>query len=145
MNFEFMFQKISMKRRIPRVLILIFFGWSMFSSCTDENNGDPNIPGSDRDKFVGDWLCEETVAGNAPNTFTITIQKHGVEDTVYVYNFNNLGAPYYAIWLISSNSVTIPNQDVTQVNLIGSGVYTNNKIELNYSSDGESVTATCTQ
>ncbi len=119
---------------------------AFFSACADDNAADPNVPGSDRDKFVGDWLCKETVTGSpSSTTFTITIQKHGVEDTLYVYNFNNIGAPFYAIWLVSGNSVTIPNQTISQVDLVGSGFYDNDKINLNYSSDSDQVSAVCTQ
>jgi hypothetical protein len=117
----------------------------IFNSCTDDNSTDPNIPGSDRDKFTGDWLCKETLAGSAPNTFTINIQKHGTEDTLFVYNFNNLGASNYTIWLVSGNSVTIPFQTVTQIDLTGSGFYSSGKINLNYSSDADQLTAVCTQ
>ncbi len=116
----------------------------LFSSCTDDNQADPNIPGSDRDKFTGDWLCKETI-GSASTTFTISIQKHGDNDTLYVYNFNNIGAPFRAIWLVSGNSVTIPNQNISQVDIAGSGLFNNNKINLNYTSDTETVSAVCTQ
>lgn len=117
----------------------------LFNGCSDDNAADPNIPGSDRNKFVGDWLCKETVAGSTPTTFTITIQKHGADDTLYVYNFNNIGAPFYAVWLVSTNSVTIPNQTISQVDLFGTGLFDNNKINLTYTSDTESVSALCTQ
>ncbi len=123
------------------VCALIFF----LSSCTDDNSADPNIPGSDRDKFTGDWLCKETIPGVPTSTFTITIQKHGSDDTLYVYNFNNIGSPLYAIWLVSGNSVTIPNQTISQIDVGGSGFFNNDEINLNYNSDGEAVTALCTK
>jgi hypothetical protein len=113
--------------------------------CSEEDTGDPSIPGSDRDKYTGSWLCKETYAGNPSNTFTINVQKHGSDDTLYVYNFNNLGSSFYTIWLISGNSVTIPNQDVspTQVNISGSGFYDDGEINLTYTSDGDNVSADC--
>lgn len=113
-------------------------------SCSDEGTAEPYVPGADRDKFVGSWKCKETYAGQAPNTFTINIQKYGTDDTLYVYNFNNLGSSLFAIWLVSSNSVVIPNQSITQTNVSGSGFYNNEVINLTYSSDGEQVTAECT-
>lgn len=113
-------------------------------SCSDEGTAEPFVPGSDRDKFVGSWKCKETYAGQAPNTFTINIQKHGSDDTLYVYNFNNLGSSLITIWLVSSNSVVIPNQSITQTVVSGSGFYNNGVINLTYSSDGEQVTAECT-
>src|SRR5688572_23063731 len=93
----------------------------ILNGCVDDNAADPDIPGSDRDKFVGAWICKETVQGNAPNTFTIQIQKHGEDDTLLVYNFNNVGAPDYAVWIISDNSITIPAQTITQIDIAGSG------------------------
>ncbi len=125
-------------------LLVIIGMLSFIASCAPDNSGDPNIPGSDRDKFEGNWLCKETISGSAPNTFTITISKHGNGDTLYVYNFNNLGSPSYAIWLVSGNSVTIPAQTITQVDILGSGIYNNDKINLNYSSDTDQISATCT-
>lgn len=113
-------------------------------SCSDEGTAEPYVPGADRDKFVGSWKCKETYAGQAPNTFTINIEKHGSEDTLFVYNFNNLGSSLYVMWLVSTNSVAIPNQTVTQTIVSGSGIYNNGVINLNYSSDGEQVTAECT-
>lgn len=126
------------------LILMAFIG---IQGCTEEDTGDPSIPGSDRDKFTGNWLCKETYQGAAPNTFTINIQKHGADDTLYVYNFNNLGSSYFTIWLVSGNSVTIPNQDVspTQVNLSGSGFYSNGEVNLNYTSDGDVVSANCTR
>ena len=123
------------------VLTLALF----FASCADDDGADPNIPGSDRDKYVGEWICAETVSGGPTNSFTITIQKHGSDDTLYVYNFNNIGAPTYAIWLISGNSVTIPSQTILQIDVGGSGFYDDGTINLNYTSDGESMTAVCSE
>ena len=125
-------------------ILFLFSSVLILHSCTDDNNPDPNIPGSDRDKFLGNWLCKETVPGTSPVTFTINIQKHGVDDTVYVYNFNNLGSQDYAIWIISGNSITIPQQTIAQVDVGGSGFYTNDEINLTYSSDNDQVTALCT-
>ncbi|HEX5002825.1 MAG TPA: hypothetical protein VFW78_10045 [Bacteroidia bacterium] len=126
------------------VLLALVF---LIQGCAKDDTGDPSIPGSDRDKYVGNWLCKETYSGSTPNTFTINIQKHGDLDTLYVYNFNNLGSQYYTIWLISGNSVTIPNQDVspTQVTISGSGFYNSSKINLTYTSDGDNVNAECTR
>lgn len=129
--------------KIRQTLFLITIA-IFFVACAEEDSADPNIPGSDRDKFTGDWLCQETVSGNPSTTFTITVQKHGSDDTLYVYNFNNIGSPFYAIWLVSGNSVTIPSQTVSQIDLSGSGFYNNSEVSLNYNSDGDAVSAVCT-
>lgn len=140
-------KKIQHRLRIPAALVILAFSFSGLTGCAEEDTGDPAIPGSDRDKFTGSWLCKETYAGSAPNTFTLNIQKHGADDTLYVYNFNNLGASFYTIWLVSGNSVTIPVQDVspTQVNISGSGFYSGGEINLTYTSDGDNVSAECTR
>ena len=129
------------------VLGMVVISFLGIQGCAEDDTGDPAIPGSDRDKYVGNWLCKETYAGSTPNTFTINVQKHGTEDTLYVYNFNNLGSAFYTIWLISGNSVTIPNQDVspTAVNIAGSGFYSDGEVSLTYTSDGDNVSALCTR
>lgn len=131
-------------RKLHSALILLSLA-TLLHSCTDEDPAEPNVPGSDRDKFVGTWICKETYSGQAPTTFSINIQKHGSDDTLYVYNFNNLGSPYFAVWLVSGNSVTIPSQSITSTLISGSGFYNNGKIDLTYSSDGDQVTAECTR
>ena len=136
------------KLRQPRIFIgLIIIAFVGLQGCAQEDTGDPSVPGSDRDKYVGNWLCKETYAGSAPNTFTINVQKVGSQDTVFVYNFNNLGSSFYTIWLISGNSITIPNQDVspTAVNIQGTGFYNDGEISLTYTSDGDNVSALCTR
>ena len=126
------------------LFLALIGGLLLLQSCASDDNADPNIPGSDRDKYLGNWLCTETYAGQAPTTFTITIQKKGDVDSVLVYNFNNIGAPFYAIWLISGNSITIPNQSIESIQVSGTGFYDNNKLTLSYTSDGASVSAVCT-
>ena len=141
-------EKFSRLYRIPLYIGLLAVAIAGLPGCAKEDSGDPNIPGSDRDKYTGSWLCKETYSGSSnPNTFTINIQKHGADDTLYVYNFNNLGSSDYAIWLVSGNSVTIPNQDVssTQVNISGSGFYNDGELDLTYFSDGDQVSANCTR
>ena len=113
---------------------------TLFNACTDET-ADPGTPGSDRDKYVGSWLCKESVNGAQVAAFTVQIQKYGSQDSLKVYNFGNAGASDYAIWLVSGNSITVPAQAVAQINFDGYGFYSNSKLNLNYNSDGEATTA----
>jgi hypothetical protein len=53
------------------------------SSCADES-AEPELPGADRDKYVGSWLCKESVNGSQVAAFTINIQKVGQNDSVKV-------------------------------------------------------------
>jgi hypothetical protein len=115
----------------------------MVTSCAEES-AEPDLPGADRDKYVGSWLCKESVNGNQVAAFTINIQKVGQNDSVKVFNFSNVGSGDYAIWLISGNSITIPAQTVAGVDFGGTGFYSSGDLDLNYTSDTETISALCT-
>jgi hypothetical protein len=115
----------------------------MVTSCAEES-AEPDLPGADRDKYVGSWLCKESVNGTQVAAFTINIQKVGQNDSVKVFNFSNVGSGDYAIWLISGNSITIPAQTVAGVDFGGTGFYSSGDLDLNYTSDTETISALCT-
>ncbi|MFM7176710.1 MAG: hypothetical protein ACKO0X_04740 [Bacteroidota bacterium] len=115
----------------------------MITSCAEEG-AEPDLPGADRDKYVGSWLCKEFVNGSQVAAFTINIQKIGQNDSVKVSNFSNVGSGDYAIWLISGNSITIPAQTVAGVDFGGTGFYSSGDLDLNYTSDTETISALCT-
>ena len=96
------------------------------------------------DQYVGQWSCKET-QGSVSTTFTITISKHGSQDTLDVYNFDNLGSNEKAIFIVNENSVTIPSQTVTGFSISGYGTYSNDKLNLNYDVDMDTYTAVCTK
>lgn len=130
-----------MKRNCLK-LILIAGIIIFISSCADEDN----TTAPTTDKYVGSWSCKET-QGSTSTTFTITISKHGTEDTLDVYNLNNLGSNERAIFIVSGNSVVIPSQDVgnPSYSVAGSGTYSGGKINLNYTVDNDSYTAVCSK
>ena len=107
----------------------------ILSACAKEDTA-PDV-----DKYLGDWVCKE----NPPSTFHINITKHGNEDSLDVSNFNNLGAGFKALFIVSGNSVVIPNQDVSGFSVSGSGTYNNNKMNLSYKVDSDNFTAECTK
>ena len=118
----------------------------VFSSCAKDDDTEPSAPGSDRDKFLGTWLCSETVQNGPTTVFTIKIESQGSEDTIRIINFNNLGNPYAAYALISGSSMVIPAQQITQVDIAGSGLYNNQgKIIMNYTADADTLSAVCSQ
>ncbi len=123
--------------------ILLAVVITLLYSCAKDDSFSPNA--DDRERYLGNWICKETVQGQTPTTFTITVSSFGDTDTLQVKNFNQLGASTSALWLVSDNSITIPAQQVTQVALSGFGFYKDGKLDLTYTADGESVTADCTR
>ncbi|MFZ9942899.1 MAG: hypothetical protein ACO3O0_04765 [Bacteroidia bacterium] len=135
-----MTESINFRNRIASLVVGSLF---LVSSCAEEP-AEPELPGADRDKYVGSWLCKEFVNGNQVAAFTINIQKVGDNDSLRVYNFGNAGANDYAIWLVSGNSITIPSQSVATIAFNGTGFYDGGDLDLTYNSDGEAIDALCT-
>jgi len=131
---------------------IAFVTISLFiASCSDETV-DPTVDA--RDKFTGSWLCKETITSppTSNQTFTIKISKIGNGDSVLIKNFSGLGETTLpqAYAEISGNSIVIPSQKitVTEIPVQGSGIYSSNggeKINMNYTTDGQSATAVCTK
>jgi hypothetical protein len=133
-------------KKIPVTLCLL--GVLLFSSCAEEDTADPLT--DDREKFLGSWTCKETISGSVM-TFSVFITSFGESDSVRISNFSNYGNTAVALGLVSGNSLTIPAQEIgiTNIPVQGTGTYTNQggneKINLIYTSDGQSATAICTR
>ena len=127
-------------------LLLIASALLFFSSCADDNTVDPNV--DPREKFLGGWTCKETIGANTI-TFTINISSYGESDSVRISNFSGYGNTAVALGLVTGNSLQIPNQQIgiTNIPVQGSGTYSsqggNEKISMNYLTDGQSATAVC--
>jgi hypothetical protein len=133
---------------MKKISFIAFATFALFiASCSDETV-DPTV--DPRDKFTGNWLCQETITGMQPVTFTISISKLSGDDAVLISNFSNYGTTSDQTRAeIQGNSIVIPYQEITQTNIVvqGSGIYSSNggvKITMNYTTDGESATAVCT-
>jgi len=127
-------------------LLLTIAAIFLFAACSDDNNSDPNL--DDRIKFLGSWTCDETI-GSSQSAFTIVITTFGESDSLRVSNFSNLGNSSVALALVSGKSIVFPGQQVgvTNIDIQGSGLYltqgANEKMNLNYSVDGQSALANC--
>jgi hypothetical protein len=117
----------------------LLFGILFLASCTKD---DEIIT---RDQYIGTWSCKETENQLAPTTFSISMEALGTEDSLRVYNFNNLGASEHAIFIVNSSSVVIPSQYIDSFLVSGSGTLSNNKINLTYTVDSDHYTAECSQ
>ena len=134
---------------MKKISLIAFATVALFiASCSDETVDPAADP---RDKFTGSWLCQETVTGSPAQSFTITISKVGSGDSVKITNFSNYGTTSPQTYAeISGNSIVIPFQNITTTGIAvqGSGLYSSSggeKINMNYTTDGESATAVCTK
>lgn len=129
-------------------LLLTIVALGLFSACSDEDT--PGLNVDDREKFLGTWTCAETI-GSSTTTFPIIITSYGESDSLRISNFSNYGNTAVALGLVSGKSIVIPNQQIGVTNIVvqGSGLYfsqgANEKMNLNYTSDGQSATAVCTK
>ncbi len=117
----------------------------LFASCAKEND---DINADDRDQFTGTWSCNETENSSPPVTikFPITISKKGSADTLTISNFNNIGASFQAIFLVSGTSIAVPAQDVSAFHVSGgSGLLSSGKISITYTVDNVNYSAECTR
>lgn len=129
-------------------LLLTIVALGLLGACSDEDT--PGLNVDDREKFLGTWSCAETI-GSSTTTFPIIITSYGESDSLRISNFSNYGNTAVALGLVSGKSIVIPNQQigVTLITVQGSGLYfnqgANEKMNLNYTSDGQSATAVCTK
>ena len=133
---------------MKKILLYCLPAMLFFASCAEDDAADPLI--DDREKFLGEWNCTETI-GTSSMSFKIYITSYGESDSMRLSNFSNYGNTAVALGLSSGNSIVIPNQQIGITNIVvqGSGTYSstggNEKINLAYSTDGQSATAVCTR
>jgi hypothetical protein len=133
---------------MKKIIGISLVAFTLFLAACSDETVDPAV--DVRDKFTGGWLCKETIAG-ATTSFTITISKVGSGDSLKISNFSNYGTSSPQTYAeVSGNSIVIPLQNITTtaIPVQGSGIYSSSggeKINLNYSSDGQSATAVCTK
>lgn len=118
-------------RKNKEILFLLTLVMLAFSACTPENDN----TGDDRDKFTGSWTCRDsnTTTGVTDPLYSVSISKIGVDDTIMISNFYNLGGSTFVKAVVSGTSVVIPNQYDDSYLINGSGIYSNSEVKLNYS------------
>jgi hypothetical protein len=124
---------------MKRVIVALLTSAMIYTSCEDENSNDPSLPADDRDQYTGTWTCADSSQQFGTSTYSVTISKTGSADSIRISNFYQLGSNNFAIGLVSANSLTIPSQTVTSINITGFGTKNNNKITVNYSADSDNV------
>jgi hypothetical protein len=129
-------------------VLLTIVALGLLGGCSEDETPELNV--DDRIKFIGDWKCSETI-GSSSSTFDIVISSYGESDSLQISNFSLLGTSTVALALVSGKSIVIPNQQIGVTNIVvqGSGLYFTQggaeKMNLNYTVDGQSATAVCTK
>ncbi|HNW97502.1 MAG TPA: hypothetical protein PKK00_03705 [Bacteroidales bacterium] len=134
-----------MKKLFIYTLIISSFVGLLVSCDPNDNNDDTTDP---RDKFVGNWTCNENSNQNVSSSFTVAITLNsGNSSQIYLSNFYHLGTSQKVYAVVAGDNANIPEQTVSGFTIkSGSGsIYNSNtKISWKYNvSDGADID-TCT-
>jgi hypothetical protein len=122
-----------MKKRnlLIKLLMTLSIGVILFSTSCELDN-DP-ITSDPRDNFTGTWTVNETSSLYGTNNYTVTISYDPNNSTqVLISNFYHFGMEFNAYAITTINSITIPQQEVCNHNVQGTGQRDKNKITWNY-------------
>lgn len=133
---------------------LLLVGGLFIISCKPDKEEDPNAPGPStdaRDKYVGQWLCNETsrISGNTSYTINISKSTSGTSD-ISIDHFYDLNAQARAS--VSGNSISIPYQQLGSIgfasgsgNLASTGTSLSMSYTTNVGGNKDTCTAVCTK
>ncbi|HLN52465.1 MAG TPA: hypothetical protein VK212_02080 [Lentimicrobium sp.] len=97
----------SLLRIIPLLAMTLYI-----ASCTLDEDLGP-ITGDDRDKFNGTWLFSESPAARSIS-YSVTISDDPSNSSqVLLKNFGNMGNSYSAYGIVTSNSIYVPSQEMS--------------------------------
>ncbi len=100
-----------MKKNIKYFLFFTTLLLISLNACKPDKDDDTQ--GTDIDRFLGSWICEESSSLLGPSTFTVNIETDPLyENQVLLSNFYHLGYSEKPYGLTSSNIITVPNQYV---------------------------------
>lgn len=133
--------------KIQKKIFILLLITGSFTACTkdDENDITPSPTGSvdPRNKFIGNWVSNETSEVFSTTTFSVEIFAHTtITNRIVISNFYNLGSQQSNCQMeINGDSITIFQQNVSSHEFIGTGkLLTNSTIRLTYTADDGSGT-----
>lgn len=121
-----------MKKTIRYLIFLAAFTGFLVSCDPNDNSPDDTDP---RDKFVGNWTCNENSTQNGSSTFTVNISLNSGNSTqIYIANLYALGTSNKVYAVVAGDNATIPQQNIGSYTANGSGsMYSNDtKIDFDY-------------
>jgi hypothetical protein len=125
------------------VVVISLFGF--FYACTPDKPPQPT--GDPRDKFVGNWSCNESSHLYGSHTFYVSITLDPSNSSqILMANFYQLGSGQKAYGIVANNYVNIPSQTVSGCSVRGSGNMNSsgNQISWNYYINDGADIDTCT-
>lgn len=141
--------------KIQKLIYGLFLVGGLFVvSCTPDKEDDPTspTPSTDaRDKYVGQWLCNETskVSGNTSYTISISKSTSGSSE-ILIDHFYDLQAQARAS--VSGNNISIPYQQLGSIgfasgsgNLASTGTSLSMSYTTNVAGNKDTCTAVCTK
>jgi hypothetical protein len=136
-----------MKKTFQYLIIIA----SIMCLQADCNTGDPPDNTDPRDKFVGNWTCNETSSlnkGKGSSSFTVTISLSTTNTSqINLANFYGMGTSKQVYAVVAGDNATIPDQSAGGFPSIkGSGSISSNNTKIDWSyyvNDGADID-TCT-
>ncbi len=99
--------KTLLKRTLPLFIIML-----TIASCTLDEDMGP-ISGDDRDNYSGTWLFSESPAARSIS-YSVSISNDPSNSAqVLLKNFGNMGNSYSAYGIVTSSSINIPSQEMS--------------------------------
>ena len=136
-----------MKQNSNSLILLTAIVLLTFSAC--ELLDDP-LPTDARDNFVGTWAVNETSSLYGINNYTVVIRYDpNSSSQVLMSNFYHFGDEIDTYAIPTAGSLTVPQQEVCNHTVKGTGILTKNTITWSYSvndgADLDQVTAVFTK
>lgn len=141
--------------KFRKLLYTAFLAGSLFVvSCTPDKEDDPTAPTPStdaRDKYIGQWLCNETSKVSGNTSYTISISKSSSSSSdILIDHFYDLQAQARAA--VSGNNISIPYQQLGSIgfasgsgNLSSTGTSLSMSYTTNVAGNKDTCTAVCTK
>lgn len=139
-----------MKSILKKIVLLSLVAFVVALSSCDGDGGDgdkkDDTEVDPRDKFIGTWDVVEKVGSDPVYNYTAVVDYATNSAYIRIFNIYFLGPDNYVDALITSNTVTISNEETCDHIINGGGSYSNGQFTLNYTAktttDEVSVSAT---
>ena len=124
-----------MRSLISKLLIISSLLMLLIWGCKPDDTPDPTNPDDVRAKYNGSWVCAENSKLFGQQTYSVNIGNDPNNSSqVLISNFYHFGydAQDRAYAVVTSGTISVPNQAVCGHTIWGSGKLSGSKINWNY-------------